>query len=169
MRYTADDIDVAIRAGRGPWGDLHREKVIAIDFTPMCSPAFLARHLLTRPSDLLDVPRISPHDPWWAQWLHEAGVDVPPGRRAPRAAVRLDSQAQESHAAVASQGMAMLTPFFWRTDLAEERLARPFEQISTHDYAYWLVFPKHRRTTLKIRRFRDWLLGELAHAMPSSV
>lgn len=165
--FAADEVDVAIRAGRGPWPDLHQEKLVAIDFTPMCSPDFLARHPIAAPADLLHLPQISPHDPWWPHWLREAGVDAPPGP--PRAGVRLDSQAHEGHAAMAGQGVAMLTPFFWRNDLAQGRLVRPFEQVSTRGYAYWLVFPEHRRTTPKIKRFREWLLAELARDLPSPV
>jgi LysR family glycine cleavage system transcriptional activator len=165
--FAGDDVDIAIRAGRGPWPDLFQEKLLAIDFTPMCSPAFLARHPIAAPADLLDVPQISAHDPWWPHWLREAGVDVPPGP--PRGGVRLDSQANEGHAAMASQGVAMLTPFFWRNDLAEKRLVRLFDQISTRGFAYWLVYPEHRRTTPKIKRFREWLLAELARDLPSPV
>ena len=164
--FTSDEVDVAIRAGRGPWPDVVQEKLLAIDFTPMCSPAFLSRHPITAPADLLHVPQISPHDPWWPHWLREAGVDVPPG---PMRGVRLDSQANEGHAAMASQGVAMLTPFFWRNDLAEGRLVRLFDQVSTRGYAYWLVYPEHRRTTPKIKRFREWLLAELARDLPSPV
>jgi len=165
--FAADEVDVAIRAGRGPWPDLVQEKLVAIDFTPMCSPDFLARHPILAPADLLHLPQISPHDPWWPHWLREAGVDVPSGP--PRAGVRLDSQAHEGHAAMASQGVAMLTPFFWRNDLAQGRLVRPFEQVSTRGYAYWLVYPEHRRTVPKIKRFREWLLAELARDLPSPV
>lgn len=165
--FAADDVDVAIRAGRGPWPDLRQEKLLAIDFTPMCSPDFIARHPITAPADLLDLPQISPHDPWWPHWLREAGVDVPPDP--PRAGVRLDSQAHEGHAAMAGQGVAMLTPFFWRNDLAQGRLVRPFEQVSTRGYAYWLVYPEHRRTVPKIRHFHEWLLAELARDLPSPV
>ncbi|MGN6269858.1 MAG: transcriptional regulator GcvA [Sphingomonas sp.] len=165
--FAGDDVDVAIRTGHGPWPDVVQEKLLAIDFTPMCSPAFLARHPIAVPADLLQVPRISAHDPWWPHWLREAGVDMPPGP--PRGGVRLDSQANEGHAAMASQGVAMLTPFFWRNDLAEGRLVRLFDQISTRGFAYWLVYPEHRRSTPKIKRFREWLLAELARDLPSPV
>jgi LysR family glycine cleavage system transcriptional activator len=70
---------------------------------------------------------------------------------------------------MASQGIAMLTPFFWRNDLAEGRLVRPFTQVSTRGYAYWLVSPMARRGVPKIRRFREWLLAELARDLPSPV
>src|SRR3546814_18474646 len=73
--FAIDDVDVAIRAGRGGWPDLVQEKLIAIDFPPMCSPHFLARHTIATPADLPGVPQISPHEPWWAHWLRAAGVD----------------------------------------------------------------------------------------------
>lgn len=165
--FASDDVDVAIRAGLGGWEGLHEEMLVPIDFTPMCSPGFLRRHNVVGPQDLLRVPQISPHDPWWPFWLREAGVEVPEGP--PRAGVRLDSQAHEGHAAMAGQGVAMLTPFFWRNDLAEGRLVRPFDQVSTRGYAYWLCYPDSRRGVVKIRRFREWLIAELARDLPSPV
>ena len=63
---------------------------------------------------------------------------------------------------MAGQGVAMLTPFFWRNDIAEGRLVRPFEQVSSRGFAYWLVMPEHRRNVPKISRFRDWLRTEIA-------
>ncbi len=165
--FVSDDVDVAIRAGLGGWEELHEELLVRIDFTPMCSPGFLRRHGPFTPEDMLRVPQISPHDPWWPFWLREAGVEVPDGP--PRVGVRLDSQAHEGHAAMAGQGMAMLTPFFWRNDLADGRLVRPFDQVSTRGYAYWLCYPEARRGVAKIRRFREWLLAELARDLPSPV
>jgi len=159
--FVTDEVDVAIRAGRGPWPGLAADLLIRVDFTPMCSPGFLAAQGgRLEPADLLRLPLISPHDPWWPHWLREAGVDVAEG--AIRPGVRMDSQANEGNAAMAGQGMAMLTPFFWRNDLAEGRLVRPFAQVSTRNYGYWLVTPEHRRTVPKIKRFREWLLAEVA-------
>lgn len=165
--FASDDVDIAIRAGIGPWPDLSHDLLVKIDFTPMCSPGFMKRHGPFEPADLLRLPLISPHDAWWSFWLHQAGVDAPDG--VARAGVRLDSQAHEGHAAMAGQGMAMLTPFFWRNDLADGRLVRPFEQVSTRGYAYWLVCPEARRGVPKIKRFREWLLAELARDLPSPV
>jgi LysR family glycine cleavage system transcriptional activator len=166
--FVADEIDVAIRSGLGPWPGLSADHLMDIDFTPMCSPAFLARHGARHGArnggriearDLANLPLISPHDPWWAIWLQEAGVDAPVER--PRGGVRMDSQANEGHAAMAGQGVAILTPFFWRNDIAEGRLVRLFAQTSSHGDAYWLVAPEHRRHVAKIKRFRAWLIEEV--------
>lgn len=158
--FAREDVDVAVRIGLGGWDGLVEEKLLELDFTPMCSPAFLARHGgALQPRDLLHLPLISPHDPWWAWWLREAGVNVPDD--APiRPGIRMTSQADEGAAALGGQGVAMLTPFFWRNDLADGRLVRPFAQLSTRGYAYWLVYPTYRRQVAKIRRFREWLLAE---------
>lgn len=160
--FATDEVDVAIRIGVGPWEGLNADRLLEVDFTPMCSPAFLARHggHLT-PEDLLHVPMISLDDPWWRVWLNEAGVD-PGGGRPSRAGVRMDSQAHWGAAAMAGQGMAVLTPLFWRNDVADGRLVRPFAQVSRRPgEAYWLVAPEHRRTVPKIKRFRDWLIAEV--------
>lgn len=159
--FASEEVDVGIRTGMGAWPGLDADLLFRINFTPMCSPAFLARHggdALT-PADLVDVPRIGPDDPWWPTWLRDAGVEVPD--ELPQRGIRLGFQANEGHAAMAGQGMAMLTPFFWRNDLAEGRLVRPFRQLSTRGWGYWLVYAEHRRMVPKIKRFREWLLAEV--------
>jgi LysR family transcriptional regulator, glycine cleavage system transcriptional activator len=158
--FAGDGVDVAIRSGHGPWPGVEAHRLIVQDFTPMCSPAFLAAQggSLT-PADLLRLPLISPHDPSWSCWLRDAGLAQ--GGDAPLPGVRMDSQANEGHAAMAGQGVAMLTPFFWRQDMADKRLVQLFPQVSTEGMAYWIVYPEHRRRTGKIRRFRDWLLSEI--------
>ncbi len=162
--FARDEVDVAIRSGRGPFSDVHADRLFTVTFTPMCSPGFLERHGgALEPKDLLHLPQISPHDSWWTHWLREAGVEVPDGP--PRAGIRLDSQAQEGAAAMAGQGVAMLTTFLWRHDIAEGRLVHPFTQVSSRGYGYWLVFPEHRRNVAKIKRFRDWLLDTLGDAV----
>ena len=158
--FVTDDVDVAVRAGRGGWPELAAESLFKVDFTPMCSPAFLESHGgRLEPADLLRLPLISPQDVWWPHWLREMGVEVPDGPLGH--GIRLDSQANEGNAAIAGQGVAMLTPFFWRMDLTQGRLVQPFAHVSTRGFGYWLVYPEHRRNVPKIKRFREWLIAEI--------
>ena len=60
------------------------------------------------------------------------------------------------------QGLALLTPAFWRNDIADGRLARPFTLTATAGYRYWLVTSPERRTVPKIKHFREWLLAAVA-------
>ena len=158
--FAGDGIDVAVRSGYGSWPDLAAHRLIEQDFTPMCSPGFLAAqggHI--DPQDLLRLPLISPHDPSWACWLQHAGLAQ--AGEVPLQGVRMDSQANEGHAAMAGQGVAMLTPFFWHQDMADGRLVQLFPQVSSLGVAYWIAYPDHRRRTRKIRRFCEWLLAEI--------
>jgi LysR family glycine cleavage system transcriptional activator len=160
--FAKDEVDVAIRAGRGPWAGLERHLLFQVYFTPMCSPDFLRRHGgRIEPCDILKLPMISPNDVWWSHWLREAGVEVDENEVRP--GVRLDVQAHEGHAAMAGQGVAMLTPFLWRNDIAAGRLVRLSDRLSTRGYGYWLVYPEERRSVPKIKRFREWLLAQIGH------
>ena len=70
--FARDEFDCAIRAGMGKWPGLHAQKVIDIDFTPMCSRRFLDEWQeahpgrAMEPADLIDLPHVSPTDPWLA-------------------------------------------------------------------------------------------------------
>jgi LysR family glycine cleavage system transcriptional activator len=161
----AGDADVAIRAGDGEWEGLESHLLIPITFTPMASPSFLreVEGELGRPiepGDLPNQPMITPDDEWWDVWFGDAGVPFHDRPRR-RGGLRLDSQANEGFAAMGGQGFVLLTPDFWQGDIAAGRLVQPFSQVSTRGYAYWLVYPPERRNVPKVKRFREWLLGEL--------
>jgi LysR family glycine cleavage system transcriptional activator len=158
--FARDDIDVAVRMGTGPWPGLRQHFLFCLCSTPLCSPDFRDRHRLERPEDLLRVPRLNAHDWWWKQWLEVAGV--PLDDESPRQGIRLDSQALEGNAALAGHGIGLLTPLYWRSELADGRLIQPFDLIVVSGPALWLVYPEHKRNRAKIRAFRDWLLAEIA-------
>jgi LysR family glycine cleavage system transcriptional activator len=159
--FSRGDADVAVRTGEGNWPGLTAEHLFDADVTPMCSPAFLAAHGgAIAAADLLRLPLISSDDRWWPRWLQGAGVAIPPDGF--RAGLKMDSQAHSGNAAIAGQGVAMLTPFFWRNDVADGKLVRLFGEASAADMGYYLVYPPHRRAAPKIKAFRDWLLAELA-------
>src|SRR5215475_7464035 len=40
--FDRDAVDVAIRFGTGPWGDLHSEPIVDMEYFPVCSPALLS-------------------------------------------------------------------------------------------------------------------------------
>ena len=158
------EADIAIRAGAEPWAGLVCEPLMKIDFTPMCTPSFLEKTEMKlgrniEPADLLNLPLISPDDPWWDDWFALAGVKAE--GRARKAGLRLDSQADEGHAAMGGQGVVLLTPEFWKNDIAVERLVQLFPLTATAGFRYWLVYPEHRRRVPKIRHFREWLMASV--------
>ena len=161
--FAREEVDVAIRSGSGKWPGVAAHLLFAADFTPMLSPRSSPGGVKT-PADLLELTLLDAGDPWWQQWFTAAGV--PTDGLAGRPDTRLGSQALEASAAMAGQGVAILTPAFYAAELAEGRLVQPFDLVCGDGQAYWLAYPEARRNVPKIRAFRDWLLGEIAASQP---
>ncbi|WP_346893167.1 LysR substrate-binding domain-containing protein [uncultured Roseibium sp.] len=153
--------DVLITAGRRPKGSLRFHQLVPCRFTPMVSPG-LAESIggIHIPEDLLKLPIIDPHDAWWADWFHAAGVSC--AGLADTPAARMGSQALEAQRAIAGQGVAILTPFFYRDALAKGQLIQPFDLECETDGGWTLSYPENRRNAGKIRAFRDWLLENIS-------
>jgi LysR family glycine cleavage system transcriptional activator len=152
--------------GSGPWPGVREHFLFRLHSTPICTPEFRDRHGIEVPADILRAPRLSPEDIWWKQWLAEVGVAEPEGVRP--GGIRLDSQVAEGNAALAGHGVAMLTPLFWKAELASGRLVQLFPHVIAEPRAIWLVYPEHKRGRAKLRAFRDWLLRAVAEEKPSA-
>lgn len=158
--FSREPADVGIRSGTGDWPGLVAHRIFPVDFTPMLAPE-LARSIggIHEPADLLKLRIIDPGDPWWQQWFEAAGV--PGVDLTDRPASRLGSQSFEARAAIAGQGVAILTPAFYPDEVASGRLYAPFDLRCSDGHHYWLVYPHGRRNTPKIRLFREWIFREL--------
>jgi len=157
--FARDEVDVGIRIGQGEWPGLRAVEMFPAEFTPMCSPAYLERMgPLTDPAQLLDALRMNSDDVWWRSWFGQVGVDVPDDFS--RRSIHVDSQVIEGMAALAGDGLAMLTPRFWPFELATGRLVRPFPHVGRNG-SFWLVYPEHRHNAAKVKAFREWLTGEV--------
>jgi LysR family glycine cleavage system transcriptional activator len=164
--FAREEMDVGIRSTSGPgvWPGLKAHFLFRLHSTPLCSPDFVERFGIARPEDLLRAPRLSPDDDWWCHWFAAAGVAVEGGAvegGARASGIRFDTQALEGQAAMAGAGIGMMTPMYWRPELASGRLVQPFPLMSFEGPVYWLVYPEHRRNQAKIRAVRDWLLAEV--------
>ncbi|MGE3742722.1 MAG: LysR substrate-binding domain-containing protein [Geminicoccaceae bacterium] len=159
--FSQEDVDVALRAGRGPWPGLLAHRLLPMRFTPICSPDLLRRFApVINPADLLRLPLLTPSDPWWGRWFELAGVEAP--ELTTRPGIDLESQQIEGQAALAGQGVAMLTPAMWGPELSSGRLVQVFDLVGGQGESFWLVYPEARRNVPKIRAWRDWLIEEMS-------
>ena len=157
--FTTGEHHAAIRAGLGGWSGLKCHFLFRMTVSPICSPEFQAEHQLERPEQLLELPRLGAQDRWWREWLSLAGVDCP--NDVPAAGLELDNQVMEANAVRAGSGIGLMTPMFWRNELARGRLVQPFPELLVTDRSHWLVYPEARRAQSKIAAFREWLLAEV--------
>lgn len=165
--FAREPIDVGIRSGEGRWPGLAAHRLMPLEYAPVCGPSLLRRSKpLRTPADLLDLPLLGPTDPWWRNWFAVAGVDEPHLER--QTDIRLGSQSFEAMAAMAGQGVAIVTTAFFRDEIESGRLVRPFDIVCREeDKSYWLVYPTERARSRKVRVFRDWLLEEFARSTTS--
>ena len=153
-----DEFDIGIRTLAQPPGDgLVAHLLIKADFTPLLSPGLAASiGGIAKPEDLLKLPFLDPEDEWLEQWFAAAGVPGYSTKGRPVSVMGLQSLL--GTAAMAGRGVSMLTPAFFRDEIAAGRLIQPFELLAPAGRAYYLVYAESRRNTPKIRAFRDWIM-----------
>ncbi len=155
-----EGFDVALRSGSGDWPGLESQYLFCSAVTPLCAPQVRAAlGGLAAPADLLTAPLIGAHEAW-AEWFLAAGVDAPLVRTGARLVA--DLQTIEVGSALAGQGVALGSPMLYARELAQGRLARPFETTIPLTAGYWLAYAKDRRRAPKISAFRDWLMACIA-------
>lgn len=152
-------VDIAIRYGRGPYPGADAEAMFSDRFAPVASPALGA---LT-PADLERVPLIDfrwlhqhPLNPTWELWHAAAGL---PWKRNP-GQLRFSDEGHAIQAALAGQGVALLSLALVTDDLATGRLVQPFgPDIAGH--TYHLVTSAGRAQEAPVQAALDWLRGEM--------
>ncbi|HXJ33811.1 MAG TPA: transcriptional regulator GcvA [Candidatus Eisenbacteria bacterium] len=159
--FTRDPVDVAIRFGTGPWGDLHSEPIVDMSYFPVCSPALLRGDPpLREPAGLRShtLIHVSQTPDAWRGWLTYAGLaDLEPAR-----AITYDHLSIALSAAEAGRGVALASQFLCEQRLAAGRLCVPFDLRASSPTTYHLVCRPEGLDDPRITAFRDWLVEALA-------
>ncbi|WP_280151886.1 transcriptional regulator GcvA [Piscinibacter sp. XHJ-5] len=164
--FARDDVDVAIRYGRGIYPGLHSQLCLPVEVFPVCSPALLdGEHPLRTPDDLRyhtllhdDSSYADVSNPDWAMWLRHAGVNSVDATRGP--------SFWPSHlvinAAIDGLGVALAKKNWVVADLAAGRLVRPFDISLPVEFSYFLIYPESRVGDPLITTFARWVRDEVA-------
>ncbi|MET0401252.1 MAG: transcriptional regulator GcvA [Cystobacter sp.] len=153
-------IDIAIRYGRGPYPGMTVEPMFSDQFAPVVSPALGVR----TPADLQKVPRIHfewkrahPANPTWDVWFEQAHLP----RTSTLGQLRFSDESHAIHAAVAGQGIALVSLVLVETELASGQLVQPFGPTLT-GYAHHLVTPGETAPSPSVLAAVRWLQSEVA-------
>jgi len=165
--FDRDDVDAAIRWGKGNYPGLAAVPILKEDVFPVCSPRLLKLpgRPLKRPEDLKH--HVLLHDDMaidWRMWLKAAGVSgVDPDH-----GLWFNRSDHVLQAAVDGQGVALGRSVLAQHDLRKGRLVKPFALTLPVDYAYYFVCPEHAAGRPRVAAFRDWLLGEISGPEPAA-
>ncbi|HXH44461.1 MAG TPA: transcriptional regulator GcvA [Bradyrhizobium sp.] len=158
--FQRDNVDAAIRYGRGQWPGLRADWLMADELFPVCSPSLLRGDKpLRRPEDLRNHPLLhtsSSNSDDWRLWLTAAGL---PSDIARQPGITFDMIFMTIQAAIDGIGVAMGRTSYVQDDIAKGRLVVPFKIALPADAGFYLVSPEGRREAPKLAAFRNWMIA----------
>lgn len=145
-----EGLDLAIRFGEGHWPGLTVQPLMHAPLTPLCAPK-LASQLETPAALARQVLLRSYRTDEWSIWFKEAAT-LPPKLDGPV----FDSSIAMADLAASGLGVALLPIRMFEAQLADGRLARPFDiEITTG--RYWVTGLSSKSKSFAIRAFEVWL------------
>ena len=156
--FQRDNVDAAIRYGRGQWPGLRADWLMADELFPVCSPALVKGDKPLRcPEDLKDhVLLHTNNSDDWRLWLTAAGLSA---RISRQPGITFDMTFMTVQAAIDGIGVAMGRTSYVQDDIAKGRLVVPFRIALPADAGFYLVSPDGRRDAPKLAAFRQWVVA----------
>ena len=156
-----DQVDLAIRHGKGAWPDVEAAFLLDEAATPVCAPGYLDP-LPKEPSpEALRKVRFIvnagiPDE--WEEWTQAHGLEPP----APGDLIAMDAMEQALQVAETGHGLAMGRRPVVDGWLASGRLIAPFGDAGLEGTAYFLCRPSVAMPTAAGRRLESWLTKKAA-------
>lgn len=157
--FEAQNLDAAIRSGKGDWPGLHAELLAEIELMPVCSPSFAQTIELKSLDDLAKARLLHsmarPND--WASWLSGVGclMEQKPG-------IKFENSALAYEAALMDIGVAIGMTVLVQRQLQSGALIAPYTQTCKNGEGYYLTWPKNQKPSQPLIRFLTWIREQMA-------
>jgi LysR family transcriptional regulator, glycine cleavage system transcriptional activator len=156
--FATQNLDAAVRSGRGDWDGLHSDKLTSIELVPVCTEGLLKETNLRDPSDLSRVTLLHsisrPKD--WLTWLRANNLDIDASR-----GLKFENSALAYEAALQGIGVAIGVKVLVDHYLRIGAFSAPFEQTVMLDEGYYLTWPRDSVPSAPLRKFHAWLKTQL--------
>jgi len=154
--FALGQVDIDIRYGVPAWPQLVVKPVFREPIMPLASAAFIERHQIRTPADLLQVPLIQSTVSvvQWADWfaLH------PPLQKPERFALRFDRAMMALDAAVQGLGVALESSVISSTHIEAGRLQPVFDTAwAIPVQAHFVVYPERHGYRSEVAQFLEWI------------
>ena len=159
--FAAGHADIDIRYGVPHWPQLTVRPIFDEQVMPLASPAFIRRHRIASPDDLMQVPLIQSTVGvvQWPDWFAAQNIAHPPGSYA----YRFDRAFLALDAAVQGLGVTFESSSIGAPHLEKNRLRPVF---ASGEYlpvqAHFLVYPERHAQRPEVMSFVDWVLQRTA-------
>lgn len=155
--FEREEIDVAVTYGKGNWPGVVADRLLSLDFFPVCSPTFLHTD---KPLTCIDNLRYYAllHDgdnECWRDWLELAGATGIPANKG----TIINDTNVLIQAAIDGQGIALGSTTFVEDHLESGKLIKPFELALENDFSYYIVCPQSHLQNPAVLAFKEWLLS----------
>ncbi|WP_339114840.1 LysR substrate-binding domain-containing protein [Thioclava sp. GXIMD2076] len=157
---TADpDVDLFITFDCENRAHLQVEPLMSVEFTPLCSPAYLSQFKsfndlgILREATLLHMGDFTD----WEQWMQLSGL---PPENAHRGICFSDMNIVFT-AVMAGEGIAIGDTVLWAKELREGKLMRPFSAALHTESGYFLCTPDENLSNPIVQEFSKWLKDRL--------
>jgi len=156
--FRTEGTDLAVVWGKGDWKGVISEKLMVVEFTPVCSPELLNNsNSLKTPEDLIQFPLLDDSDyEFWQEWLEKAGIS---GKKFKRRLVIRDSNVL-IRSALDGHGVALCAVGIVQEYLDSGELIRPFDISITGSGFYYLIYPEKSTRKPMVILFKNWLIEE---------
>ncbi len=151
-----DQVDLAIRHGKGAWRGLETIFLLEETAMPVCAPGYLKSPFGKPATDVLRDIRLivsASFPDEWEEWARAHGIAVP----ALGEPIMLDVQEQARQLAASGHGLAMGRRPVVDDWLDEGRLIAPFGAADPTGAAYYLCKPADVAPTAAARHAERWL------------
>ncbi|SCA57105.1 Glycine cleavage system transcriptional activator [Candidatus Terasakiella magnetica] len=162
--FDRDDVDCAIRYGKGKWDNLYVEHIMDDEMFPVCAPHYLERNpsVITpnglQHHTLLHDYAVLSEAETWAYWLKHANITGVDHTRGPK----FSHTHMAMQACLSGEGIALGHSSMISSELQTGRLLRLFNISVSSDMSAYFVCSQNGIERFKIKVFRDWLLSESA-------
>lgn len=161
--FETGQVDIDIRYGMPAWQQLVAKPVFSEPILPLASPAFIERHQIRSPIDLLQVPLIQSTVGvvQWTDWFTRFSEI----QRPDRFALRFDRAMMALDAAVQGLGVALESSVIGSTYLENGRLQPVFDPTwSIVVQGHYVVYPERHGYRSEVKQFLEWIGTQASEA-----